>query len=211
MSTTAQIIANQQNSAHSTGPRSDAGKATVSRNAVSHGLSSGSPVLACEDRSGFDRLLQNLHSDFSPQDEHDRFLVRQMAEARWRLARIRRLETAALDLMLGMADPESPDTRLAEALLNRGGDIQSKLERYAAAAERSYFKAHQELLKSAKSRKQEQTAKTPKLTDKAVLNLLFGMPDYETKPNSSEPDLDGVDEDELEALTRPATAFPNLS
>jgi hypothetical protein len=207
MSTTAQIHANQQNSAHSTGPRSDAGKSTVSRNAVSHGLSSGSPVLACEDRSAFDGLFETLTSDFSPQGEHERFLVRQMAEARWRLARIRRLETAAFDLMLGMADSESPDTRLAEALINRGGDLHSKLERYAAAAERSYFKAHQELMKSAKARHQEQTAKTPKLTDKAVLDLLFGMPDYETNPNSSGTDLDDVDEDELEALTRPGAAL----
>ena len=45
MATTAQVLANRANAQHSTGPRSDAGKAAASQNATSHGLSSSSFAL----------------------------------------------------------------------------------------------------------------------------------------------------------------------
>lgn len=202
MSTSAQIHANRTNATLSTGPRSDAGKSTVSRNAVSHGLSSAAPVLACEDHAAFDTLVAGLISEFHPDGEHETFLVCQMAAARWRLARIRRIETASFNLMLGDADPEHPDTRLAQALLDHG-DALSKLERYAAAAERSYYKAHQQLLASTKARQAAQAAAKPQPTDKAILDMLFEVPDCKTKPNSTALDFDSFDDDELEALTRP--------
>lgn len=44
MTTAAQVAANQRNALLSTGPRSDAGKATASRNAVKHGLLAASAV-----------------------------------------------------------------------------------------------------------------------------------------------------------------------
>jgi hypothetical protein len=209
MTTPAQIDANRRNAILSTGPRSEAGKSTVSRNAVAHGLSSGSPVLASEDQSGFNALVDSLLSEFAPQGGHEAFLIQQMAESRWRLERIRSIETAVYDTMLGNANPESTDARLAAALLGRGGDVLSKLERYAAAAERSYYKAHKELMASAKDRKQQQDAAGTKFNDQALFDLILRPPVYQTKPNqTAAPSQEPVGDDELELLTRPDGAAP---
>ncbi|HZU23927.1 MAG TPA: hypothetical protein VFA04_00300 [Bryobacteraceae bacterium] len=51
MSSSAQILANQKNATSSTGPRTEAGKATSSQNAVSHGLTGGFRVLPHENQA----------------------------------------------------------------------------------------------------------------------------------------------------------------
>ncbi len=56
MSSTAQILANQQNATQSTGPKSPAGKATSSANAIRHGLSGAFAILPHESRETFDEL-----------------------------------------------------------------------------------------------------------------------------------------------------------
>src|ERR1700688_4310927 len=75
MSTTAQVLANRENSLKSTGPRTPEGKLITSRNGISHGLTSaGDPVLPHEDRNAFSALLRSYRSDFSPTTEHENFL-----------------------------------------------------------------------------------------------------------------------------------------
>ena len=67
MATTAQLLANQQNAALSTGPRTPDGKAASSPNATKHGLSSAFRVLAHEDQEEFDRFPhQVIAVDFNP-------------------------------------------------------------------------------------------------------------------------------------------------
>src|ERR1700692_3242095 len=101
MSTTAQILANRQNSLLSTGPCSASGKIASAKNAISHGLSStGDPVLSHEDRTQFNALLERYKLDFSPTTGHEEFLVVNMVGARWRLERAGRIETAILGEML---------------------------------------------------------------------------------------------------------------
>jgi hypothetical protein len=200
MTTPAQILANCRNAILSTGPRSDAGKAAVSQNAAKHGLSAASPVLSSEDRVAFDALVENLVSEFQPHGEHESFLIRQMAEARWRLARIRLIETAAFDLLVGEPAPENPYARIAEKMIANGGDVLSKLERYASAAERSYYKAHKELKASVLPRQKEQQAERSRSED-AMLERILRPPVFKTKPI-----LESVDDEELELLTRPLAA-----
>jgi hypothetical protein len=200
MSTLAQIFANRRNAIHSTGPRSEAGKSTVSQNAAKHGLSAASPVLFSEDRAAFDALVENLLSEFQPHGEHESFLVRQMAEARWRLARIRLIETAAFDLLVGEAAPQNPYARIAEKMVANGGDVLAKLNRYASAAERSYYKAHKELKAAILPRQKEQQAERSRSED-AMLERILRPPVFKTKPI-----LEPVDDEELELLTRPMAA-----
>lgn len=215
MSTPAQILANRQNALRSTGPRTEAGKSTVSRNAVSHGLASANVVLASEDPAQFEALLCGLDGEFAPTTHHEFLLVQQMAQARWRLARIRRIETAAFNNLLGDAEPADADACLAVALMQSGTGFLAKLERYAASAERSYFKAHKELVAAIEARQKndarhKKQAPAPvhgKMKDSDLLDLLLRVPDCKTKPNAAIPELDDLDDDELlEALTRPPTA-----
>src|SRR6202011_4478781 len=100
MSTTAQIVANRQNSLLSTGPCSASGKIASSKNAISHGLSStGDPVLPHEDPAQFNALLERYKLDFSPSTGHEEFLVVNMVGARWRLERAGCIENALLEQM----------------------------------------------------------------------------------------------------------------
>ena len=147
MATTAQFVANQKNAALSTGPRTPCGKAASSRNATKHGLSSAFKVLAHEDQQEFDQLLDDLRAYHRPANIHQRLLVDQMAKSQWLLARAQRLQTVAYDLLAGAQNEADPDTAIVNAMRSSNADIIGRLERYAASAERSFYKAHRELTK----------------------------------------------------------------
>ena len=148
MATAAQITANRINAAKSTGPKTPEGKTAAARNSTKHGLSGAFAVLSHEDQDEFDILVVCLRDEFRPANEHQSFLVEQMAQARWRLARARRIENAMFEQMLSGVMPNEPDQRIAWKLLNGGDRALANIQRYASAAERSYYKAHAELLKS---------------------------------------------------------------
>jgi len=148
MATAAQITANQANAAHSTGPKTPEGKAAAARNATKHGLSGAFTVLPHEDQDEFDVLLACFRDDFKPANQHESFLVEQMAQSRWRLARAQRLEAAMFGQMLNGYLPADDDGRIAAKLTSGGDRALATIQRYATAAERSYYKAHTELMKS---------------------------------------------------------------
>jgi hypothetical protein len=181
MATAAQIIANQQNATHSTRPKTPEGKAAVARNATKHGLSGAFSVLPHEHRDEFDILLACLRDEFHPANQHELFLVEQMAQSRWRLARAGRLETAIFDqMLLGEMAGTDPDQKLAAKLMAGGDRALATIQRYAAAAERSYYKAHTELLKSRQARNE---AKTVEDLDAAVIGRIINAP----PPRRNEP------------------------
>jgi len=147
MATSAQLLANRHNAALSTGPRTPGGKTASSSNATKHGLSSAFKVLANEDQAEFDQLVRELHACHRPRDVHQRLLVDQMAKSQWLLARAQRLQAIAYDLLAGVEDERDPDTAIVKAMRASNTDIIGRLERYAASAERSFYKAHRELAK----------------------------------------------------------------
>jgi hypothetical protein len=148
MATAAQISANQQNATHSTGPKTPEGKAAAARNATKHGLSGAFTVLPHEDQEEFDILLACFRDDFKPVNQHESFLVEQMAQSRWRLARGQRLEAAMFEQLLNGYIPAGDDQRIAAKLMSGGDRALATIQRYITVAERSYYKAHTELLKS---------------------------------------------------------------
>src|SRR5205085_10611394 len=101
-----QIGANQNNAQLSTGPSTPEGKSISSRNSVKHDLSGGFKVYPHEDQTAFDCLRHNLQNELSPSGEHQSFLVEEMAQARWKLARIRRLESVLVEVMITPADAD---------------------------------------------------------------------------------------------------------
>jgi hypothetical protein len=84
MATQRQIDANRRNATASTGPRTAEGKSTVSANALRHGLRAQNPFLSPEDEEEFETLNEGLLTEFDPQTEVERSLLRRLAREEWR-------------------------------------------------------------------------------------------------------------------------------
>jgi hypothetical protein len=153
---------NRQNAQHSTGPRTEAGKAISSQNRLAHGLCSSSLIIRGETQEEFDDLQIHTHITFDPQTDEETLLVDQLVEAIWRLNRARRVESRAFEHMMDLTD----------SFLSRGGSVETDqttgsllgnslfdpnhqkvmatIQRYVTAAERTYrqsLKAVQEAIK----------------------------------------------------------------
>jgi hypothetical protein len=123
-----------------------------------HGLSGVFNVLPHENAEEFDDLAARLRGEFRPASENENFLVDQMIKARCRLLRIHRLEALAFEQIL--TEPGSspdPDARIMAAMCT-GGNVLDKLQRYTAAAERSYYRAHRELQNSRRVQNEPKSA-----------------------------------------------------
>jgi hypothetical protein len=87
---------NRANSQHSTGPRTESGKRRSSLNALTHGLTAESAVLASEDRAVYDLHRQALIDEHQPKTPTENILVDEIADTSWRLKRIPLFEAALL-------------------------------------------------------------------------------------------------------------------
>jgi hypothetical protein len=143
----------------------------VTTSATKKGLSGAYTVLRHEDQDEFDILLACLRDEFKPANQHESFLVEQMSQSRWRLSRARRLEAAMFDAMI--ESELDADQNIAAKLLAGGDRTLAAIQRYAAAAERSYYKAHSELLRSQQMRNE---AKTVEHLDAAVIGRIINAP-----------------------------------
>ena len=93
MATQRQIDANRENALRSTGPRTEAGKAASSANALSHGLTAADTVvLPEEDTDAFERLREGVIADLDPAGALQAALAQRVAVLLWRLDRATRLE-----------------------------------------------------------------------------------------------------------------------
>jgi len=96
MPTQKQLEANRRNATKSTGPRTRAGKALSSRNALKHGLCAEQVLLPDEDEGEYERLGEQLIDDFSPVGALETTLVQTLAADLWRIGRIRKIEVGVL-------------------------------------------------------------------------------------------------------------------
>ena len=172
MATQQQIDANRQNAQKSTGPKTPEGKAAISQNALTHGLTAENACINGEDKDEFDASLQSFQDEFKPVGPLQTLLVEQIAMAAWRLSRIRTLETGLFQLRLAddAKDIErgyqnvSQRARLAYVFRSdiRGNNTLTILGRYEARVERSFYRALRELKRLQKeTAKQSQIAPEP--------------------------------------------------
>jgi hypothetical protein len=133
MSSPAQAAASAANALLSTGPRTDAGKARSSRNAVKHGLTSKQLVIAPGQEDEFADFHESLFTQLAPEGALEMGLFNMLVHAAWNLQRFRTLEaqlmTNGLESLL--------DEPTAKAL--------DRLQRYASSNQRAYYAALKEL------------------------------------------------------------------
>ncbi len=97
MASDRQIEANRLNAQKSAGPRTVAGKARVSKNAMKHGLASAQHlVFADEDPADFVAFEDALFEELDPQTVLEGACVRRIVGLHWRLRRVPEFETAIL-------------------------------------------------------------------------------------------------------------------
>jgi hypothetical protein len=93
LSSDKQINANRINSKKSTGPKTDEGKQTVSKNAIKHGVLSSQTVLPWEDDTELETLKSDLTNSLNPENPLEALLVDRIISVAWRLRRVGRIES----------------------------------------------------------------------------------------------------------------------
>jgi hypothetical protein len=89
--------ANQRNAQKSTGPRTAEGKATASRNAITHGVFCQDLLLPNEDPLALKSLREGVVRRMQPRDAVEAELVEEYLSCSWRLKRLRRAELSAYE------------------------------------------------------------------------------------------------------------------
>src|SRR5438270_10058190 len=85
MSSEAQLAANRQNSQMSTGPKTEAGKAKSSLNAVKTGLTGRTVLLPSDDAVAYEAHVARFVAEHQPTNEKEQALVESLADTDWRL------------------------------------------------------------------------------------------------------------------------------
>ena len=192
MSSKRRSAANRRNAQHSSGPKTPEGKAASAHNATSHGLSASFTVLPHEDHSAYAGLIETLRKELGPATEHENFLVARMAESRWRLDRTHRFEAIAYEQLLDEGDRANPDHIIVRKLANRTANVFDLLQRYATAAERSYYKAHRELTQGRKHEKRNEATEAQSWLKTQLQQPPIAWPDSQSGANSANPSADRV-------------------
>jgi hypothetical protein len=148
MRTELQIQASRANGAKSHGPQTPEGKQASSRNAMTHGLLSGTVVRRRIGRT-FEALFSAVLEELQPQTPVEHSLVENMTVARWRQLRIRGMEKASMEYEISRraeASPTPADNATIAALAFRALSDDSRslklINRYEARYDRQYLGAH---------------------------------------------------------------------
>jgi len=121
-----QHAANRQNAQHSSRPKTSAGKAAASLNAVTYGLRTRGLLLAGENHEDYHQLCAALEAEWQPQTPTERFYLETMCTSHWLLARTDASEERIYEARLGPADEG--------ALLDRVAARRTRLQRGYTAA-----------------------------------------------------------------------------
>ncbi len=151
------IAANRANALKSTGPK-DTTKTRF--NGVKHGLTAMHALLPWEHTGDLQAMLESFESRFAPTDNFERLLVKQAAEAFWRLERSLRLEASMFEAIAaaeieasGFKATELHAGHLEGISFMQGQEMFEKYRRYDAHLQRAFDKAMARLAEMASLRK----------------------------------------------------------
>ena len=88
------------------GPKTEEGRMAVAANAVSHGITSTSPVIEGESREDWQRHLAGIIESLSPEGALEEDLAGRVANLLWRLHRVTRYQTAKTFRQTGIVQRE---------------------------------------------------------------------------------------------------------
>lgn len=170
MSSAAQIAANHANALHSTGPRTEEGKAKTSKNATRHGLCAGIALMADESeaKAEFEQLHADLREEHQPVGPTEDILVYKMAENFFAANRAQVLLAERLDF-----NDHEDDSKQVSLML-----------RYHTTADRGFYRALNELRKIQRDRRNNEigsVSQPPETTPAEAPN----QPANEAKPDAS--------------------------
>jgi hypothetical protein len=150
------------NGAKSKGPITAEGREKSSRNSLDHGFTSKKTVvLKCENEDDFQEMLGHYAATYQPGSPVEESLVNEMVACRWRMQRLRMIETALIDSELDRPMPESevpadPGYQIAVAFrrLVDGSRAISLASRYESRLHRIHERSHRTLRELQQTRKQ---------------------------------------------------------
>src|ERR1700684_219824 len=93
MASPAQLVANQANAQHSTGPKTEKGKHRTRLNAYRHGLTGQICLLTTDEHQAFDQHCSGIRESLEPVGALETELAQSIAEDHWRLKCARAIET----------------------------------------------------------------------------------------------------------------------
>jgi hypothetical protein len=125
---------NQANAQHSTGPRTETGKAASSQNSFKHGIYSNKLILPDENPAELEHMKAGLMKQHQPDNLTEYVLVTEMAEHFWRMQRFRRIETN----LMNQEELYIPHLTAVQRFMN--------------SAERSFYKALKTLQEAQRAR-----------------------------------------------------------
>jgi len=130
MASAAQAFANQANAQHSTGPKTDEGKARSARNNLKHGLTLGVLVLSPEEETKFCEFEAKMRAECKPEGALECEAFQQFLDGAARLTKIRSIVG---DMIQQYEDEPllQPETQATFRQLNR----------YRGAAEMTVYRA----------------------------------------------------------------------
>jgi hypothetical protein len=102
--TEAVLAANRDNAKSSTGPRTEKGKATTSRNALRHGILARRMVLSEDEQREYHRTWQSWKEFYHPIGDEEEFLVEEITNVSWKLGITEGIETRELLRRLHVRD-----------------------------------------------------------------------------------------------------------
>jgi hypothetical protein len=145
------IESNRENAKKSTGPKSESGKATVSRNATKLGMYTKDVVLPTEDVAQYNALRAAFHAEHQPETPTEEMLVDTIVIALWRRRRLQATEVGFHDYRICELSPilhkrydvVTPNAEMAHAVRDdyTGPRMLSDLWRHDARLERSIFRS----------------------------------------------------------------------
>jgi hypothetical protein len=107
MTSIRQIEANRNNSLRSTGPKTQLGKGRSRRNAVRHGLTAETIVVALEDLEDYRAFEAAVIVDYDARTAVERELVLRLASLLWRIRRATAIETDLLQIQAEILNDRS--------------------------------------------------------------------------------------------------------
>jgi hypothetical protein len=151
------------NGAKSHGPITAEGKEKSSQNSLDHGFTAKKTILLeCENQGQFQKMVTDYTVTYQPGSAVEEDLISEMVACRWRMQRLRLIETALIDSEMDRElpegeTPEDPGYQLAFAFrrLVDGSRAISLASRYESRLHRIHERSHRTLRELQQTRKQQ--------------------------------------------------------